>query len=90
MLAACTETMPEHTASQKAPFSMSLGAIWFIPRGHAVQTHLSLNSKVIKLNWLACQLLTLPTVLQKWAEVGEFGPIRRCDKLFGYVSCPTR
>ena len=33
--------------------------------------------------------LKLVVVLQKWADVGEFGPIHRCDKLFGYVSyCP--
>ena len=29
---------------------------------------------------------TLSYASQVWAEVGEFGPIRRCDKLFGYVS----
>ena len=25
-------------------------------------------------------------VMQRWQDVGELGPIHRCDKLFGYVS----
>ena len=29
---------------------------------------------------------TLFVVMQRWQDVGELGPIHRCDKLFGYVS----
>ena len=27
--------------------------------------------------------------VQKWQNVGELGPIMRCDKMFGYVSGST-